>query len=102
MVGGYFEQDIAAIALLGIMANFLFSFMFGLYLSQNIGMEQMMQSKGDKKQNFLVSLSILIHYAKVLLTLYRVTILQLYFLNKGYTHLDYWLYLTSEDVHDKN
>lgn len=59
-------------------------------------MQEMMESKGDKQQSILVSLSLFIPYAKMLITLYRVTILQIYFLNKGYTHKEFWIYITND------
>jgi len=96
MIAGLYEQDISAIVLLGIIVNFIFSFLFGYYLSVNIGMQEMMESKGDKKQPAWMALSLLIPYVKMLITMYRVTILQLYFLNQGRTHKDFWVYLTNE------
>ncbi len=96
MIAGMFEQDFAAYMIYGIMLNFLFSMMFGLYLSNNIGMEEMMASKGDKEQPFFVKLSLFIPYAKMLITLYRVAILQFYFLNKGHSHKEFWIYMTHE------
>lgn len=96
MINGMTEQDIMAYIIFGVMMNFVISFMFGLYLSKNIGMQEMMQSKGEKEQSPLIALSILVPFLKVIITLYRVAVLQLYFLNKGYTHKDFWVYLTHE------
>ncbi len=97
MIAGMFEQDLAAYIIFGLIVNFLFSILFGLYLSKNIGLEQMMQSKGDKEQSLFIKLSLFIPYAKMFITLYRVAILQIYFLNQGYTHKEYWIYLTHTD-----
>ncbi len=97
MFAGMYEQDIVAIVLLGIIANFLFSLTFAIYLTKNIGMHEMLNIRGDKKQSWFVSLSLLIPYAKMLITLYRVAILQIYFLNAGRTHKEYWEYLTHEE-----
>ena len=94
MIAGMNEQDFIAYVIFGIILNFLFSILFGIYLSKNIGMQEMIESKGDKEQSFLVSLSLFIPFAKMLITLYRVTILQLYFLNKGYSHKEFWVYMT--------
>ncbi len=94
MIAGMFEQDLAAYIIFGLIVNFLFSILFGLYLSKNIGLEQMIQSKGDKEQSLFVKLSLFIPYVKMFITLYRVAILQIYFLNRGYTHQEYWIYLT--------
>lgn len=91
-----YEQDFIAYIIFGLILNFAFSILFGVYLSKNIGMQEMMESKGDKQQSILISLSLFIPYAKMLITLYRVTILQLFFLNKGYTHKEFWVYLTNE------
>ncbi len=97
MIAGMYEQDLAAIVLFGIILNFLFSFLFGWYLSINIGVEEMMLSKGDKKQPSWMVLTLLIPFVKMGITLYRVTILQLYFLNQGRSHKDFWIYLTGEN-----
>jgi len=78
----------------GLLLNFIFSILFGVYLSKNIGMQEMITSKGDKEQSILIKLSLFIPFAKMLITLYRVTILQIYFLNKGFTHKEFWIYMT--------
>ena len=96
MIAGMFEQELMAYILFGIILNFIFSLLFGLYLSQNIGMQEMMQTKGEKEQSVFLRLTILIPFAKMLLTLYRVAVLQFYFLNQGKTHKEFWVYLTSE------
>lgn len=97
MIAGIYEQDLAAIMLFGIILNFLFSFLFGWYLSLNIGVQEMMLTKGDKQQPSWMILTLLIPFAKMAITLYRVTILQLYFLNRGHSHKDFWIYLTQEN-----
>ena len=89
------EQDFVAYIIFGLILNFLFSILFGVYLSKNIGMQEMLESKGDKEQSLLVSLSLFIPFAKMIITLYRVAILQIYFLNKGYTHKEFWIYMTN-------
>jgi hypothetical protein len=94
MIAGLHEQDLIAYMIFGLILNFVFSMMFGLYLSKNIGMQEMINSKGDKEQNILVSISLLIPYAKMLITLYRVGILQIFFLNKGFSHKEFWVYMT--------
>lgn len=95
MIAGMNEQDFMAYMIFGLLLNFLFSILFGLYLSKNIGMQEMIKSKGEKEQSLLVSLSLFIPYAKMAITLYRVVILQIYFLNRGYTHKEFWMYMTS-------
>lgn len=97
MIAGMYEEDFAAYMIFGLILNFLMSILFGMYLSKNIGMKEMVESKGDKQQSFLVSLSLFIPYAKMLITLYRVMILQVYFLNKGYSHKEFWVYMTHKD-----
>jgi hypothetical protein len=94
MIAGMYEQDLMAYAIFGMVLNFLFSILFGIYLSKNIGIQEMISSKGDKEQSLLVSLSLFIPFAKMLITLYRVLILQIFFLNKGYTHKEFWIYMT--------
>lgn len=96
MIAGIHEQDFIAYVLFGIILNFAFSILFGMYLSKNIGMQEMIESKGDKQQSLLVSMSLFIPYAKMLITLYRVAILQIYFLDKGYTHKEFWVYMTNK------
>ena len=96
MIFGMNEQDLLAYIIFGILLNFSFSIFFGMYLSKNIGMQEMISSKGDKQQSILVGLSLLIPYAKMLITLYRVAILQIYFLNKGHTHKEFWIYMTNK------
>jgi hypothetical protein len=96
MIAGINEQDFIAYIIFGLMMNFVFSIIFGIYLSKNIGMQEMIRNKGDKEQPLLVSLSLFIPYAKMLITLYRVAILQIFFLNKGYTHKDFWIYMTTD------
>lgn len=96
MIAGIHEQDFIAYIIFGMILNFTFSILFGMYLSKNIGMQEMITSKGDKKQSLLVSLSLFIPFAKMLITLYRVAILQIYFLNRGYTHKEFWVYMTNK------
>lgn len=95
MIAGMNEQDFMAYMIFGLVLNFVFSILFGLYLSKNIGMQEMIKSKGDKEQSLLVSISLFIPYAKMAVTLYRVAILQIFFLNRGYTHKEFWIYMTS-------
>ena len=100
MIAGINEQDFIAYIIFGLILNFLFSILFGMYLSKNIGMQEMMNSKGDKQQSTLVGLSLFIPFAKMLITLYRVSILQIYFLNKGHTHKEFWVYMTHKQTHE--
>jgi len=94
MIAGMNEQDFMAYVIFGVILNFTFSIMFGIYLSKNIGIQEMVSSKGDKEQSIFVSLSLFVPFAKMLITLYRVAILQIYFLNKGFTHKEFWVYMT--------
>jgi hypothetical protein len=97
MIIGMFEQDFIAYLIFGLILNFAFSILFGLYLSNNIGMQEMISSKGDKEQPLVVKLSLFIPYAKMFITLYRVAILQLFFLNKGHSYKEYWIYMTHDE-----
>ena len=97
MIAGIFEQDLAAYMLFGIILNFIFSFLFGWYLTKNIGMDEMLTSKGEKQQSWWMPLTLLLPYVKMAVTLYRVAILQIYFLNQGRSHKEYWVYLTHND-----
>ena len=96
MIAGINEQDFIAYIIFGLILNFLFSILFGMYLSKNIGMQEMISSKGDKEQSTIVGLSLFIPFAKMFITLYRVSILQIYFLNKGHTHKEFWVYMTNK------
>lgn len=98
MILGMNEQDFMAYAIFGLILNFLFSIIFGIYLSKNIGMNEMIESKGDKEQSLFVGISLLIPYAKMAITLYRVAILQIFFLNRGYTHKEFWIYMTTDQL----
>lgn len=84
-------------AIFGVILNFIFSMAFGVYLSNNIGIEEMMLSKGQKEQPWWLTLSLAIPFAKMVITLYRVAILQFYFLDQGKSHKEFWIYLTSEE-----
>jgi len=97
MIIGMNEQDFMAYIIFGLILNFVFSILFGIYLSNNIGMKEMIASKGEKEQSLLIGLSLFIPFAKMLITLYRVAILQLYFLNKGLSHKEFWVYMTHEE-----
>ena len=100
MIIGMNEHDFVAYFIFGLILNFVFSIFFGIYLSKNIGIQEMIKSKGDKEQSLLVSLSLFIPYAKMAITLYRVAILQIYFLNKGYTHKEFWIYMTTNQLNN--
>ncbi len=102
MIAGMYEQDFVAYIILGLILNFLFSMLFGLYLSKNIGMDEMILSKGSKEQPWWMPIALVIPFAKMLITLYRVAILQIYFLNQGRTHKEYWVYLTSEESEESS
>ncbi|NPA60205.1 MAG: hypothetical protein GXO30_07065 [Epsilonproteobacteria bacterium] len=96
MIAGIPEQDFVAYVIFGLFMNFFFSILFGVYLSRNIGIKDMIESKGNKEQSLIVSLSLFVPFAKMIITLYRVAILQVYFLNKGHTHKEFWVYMTHE------
>jgi len=55
-----------------------------------------MTSKGEKDQPWWMPLTLMVPYAKMIITLYRVAILQIYFLNQGRTHKEFWIYITSD------
>ena len=91
------SSEFFAYAIFGVILNFLFSMALGVYLSNNIGIEEMLLSKGEKEQQWWLSLSLAIPFAKMIITLYRVAILQFYFLDQGKSHKEFWIYLTTED-----
>jgi hypothetical protein len=91
------STDVFSYAIFGLILNFVFSIAFGLYLSKNIGVEEMMHSKGDREQPWWLAISLAIPYAKMIITLYRVAILQLYFLDQGKSHKEFWIYLTTDE-----
>lgn len=94
-----FSPEFYPYAIFGVILNFVFSMAFGAYLSNNIGIEEMMMTKGDAEQPWWMFAALIIPFAKMAITLYRVAILQFYFLNQGKSHKEYWIYLTSKD-HD--
>jgi len=89
------EQDIFTIVLFGLMANFFFSIMFGMLINRNIGiMEVVKIVRGHKTpQPWYQVILIVIPFAKAIFTLYRVYILQVYFLNQGKSYRDFLLYM---------
>jgi hypothetical protein len=90
------SSEFYSYTIFGVILNFVFSMALGVYLSKNIGIEEMVLSKGDQEQPWWMFFSLIIPFAKMLITLYRVAILQFYFLNEGKTHKDFWVYLTSK------
>jgi hypothetical protein len=90
-------QDILTYAIFGLILNFVFSIAFGLYLSNNIGVEEMILSKGEKEQPWWMGMALAVPFAKMAITLYRVAILQIYFLDQGKSHKEFWVYLTSSE-----
>lgn len=90
------SSELYSYTIFGVILNFVFSMALGVYLSKNIGIEEMVLSKGDQEQPWWMFFSLIIPFAKMIITLYRVAILQFYFLNEGKTHKDFWIYLTSK------
>lgn len=90
------SSEFYSYTIFGVILNFVFSMALGVYLSNNIGVEEMVLSKGDQEQPWWMFLTLIIPFAKMVITLYRVAILQFYFLNEGKTHKDFWIYLTSK------
>ncbi len=90
------SSELYSYSIFGVILNFIFSMALGVYLSNNIGVEEMVMSKGDQEQPWWMFLTLIIPFAKMVITLYRVAILQFYFLNEGKTHKDFWIYLTSK------
>ncbi|MDP3300361.1 MAG: hypothetical protein Q8S36_00160 [Sulfuricurvum sp.] len=90
------SSEFYSYTIFGVILNFVFSMALGVYLSKNIGIEEMVLSKGDQEQPWWMFFSLIVPFAKMIITLYRVAILQFYFLNEGKTHKDFWIYLTSK------
>ena len=95
-VSDLYAEEIAAYAIFGIILNFLFPMLFGLYLSKNIGMEEMVESRGEREQSWWMLLAMIVPFVKMFVTLYRIAILQFFFLNQGRSHKEFWIYLTHE------
>jgi ABC-type uncharacterized transport system permease subunit len=92
------EQDIFAVILFGLMTNFIFSMLFAMLLHKNINPQEMiaiMDTKELKKTAWYKRVVIIIPFAKTVMVLYRVYILQVYFLNQGKSYKDYMKYLVS-------
>jgi hypothetical protein len=88
-----YEQDIFTIILYGLIVNFLFSILFGVLINKNVGILEVMKIVRSKKQPWYVPILVIVPFAKAVVTLYRVYILQVYFLNRGKSYRDYLLYL---------
>ncbi|HEX5623343.1 MAG TPA: hypothetical protein VFX57_02765 [Sulfuricurvum sp.] len=95
------SSEFYSYAIFGVILNFIFSMALGVYLSNNIGVEDMVRSKGDKEQPWWMFLTLIIPFAKMTITLYRVAILQFYFLNQGKSHKEFWIYLTSKEYQER-
>jgi len=92
------EQDIFTVILFGLMTNFIFSMLFAMLLHKNINPREMitiMDTKEIKKTTWYKKVVIIIPFAKTVMVLYRVYILQVYFLNQGKSYKDYMKYLVS-------
>lgn len=88
------DTELYTLIAFGIITNFIYSFLFGIYMSNNIGMDEMIRITGDKKQPMWMAYLVFIPFAKAFVTLYRTAVLQFLFLNRGLSHKDYWHYLT--------
>jgi hypothetical protein len=91
---GFYEDDFFAIVLFGLVTNFLFSIMLGILINSNVGIVEVMKIVKDRKQPWYLTFLIVVPFAKAVLTLWRVYILQVYFLNRGRSYKDFLLYLT--------
>ena len=87
------EQDIFSIVLFGLMTNFFFSIMFGILINRNVGIIEVLKIVKGKQKPWYQTLLIVIPFGKAILTLYRVYVLQVYFLNQGKTYKDYLVYM---------
>jgi hypothetical protein len=96
MLFGLPEDQVIAYFMFGIIFNFVISALFGSYILKNVGMHKMMELSQNYRQPAWVGLMIFIPFAKVALVLYRAYILQIYFLNRGLTHLDFFEHLVAK------
>lgn len=90
------DHEILSLIGYGIISNFIFSFIFGYYMSKNIGIETMLETANTYKQPAWMGAMLFVPFAKMIITLYRVIVLQLFFLNRGRSHHDFWDYLTHQ------
>lgn len=90
------EQDIFTLALFGLITNFFFSVMFGLLINRNVGIVEVMRIVKDKKQPWYHTFALVIPFAKAVMVLYRVYILQVYFLNRGKSYRDFLIYILQD------
>ncbi len=92
----FFEADMFTIFLFGIMANVLFSMSFAFLINSNIPFMELVEiarrERNTKRSAFNIFM-IFVPFAKVILILYRVYILQVYFLNRGKSYKDFAVYL---------
>ncbi len=87
------EQDIFSLALFGLITNFFFSIMFGILINKNVGIMEVMKIARHKKQPWYYTVTLIIPFLKAVVVLYRVYILQVYFLNRGKSYKDFLLYI---------
>jgi hypothetical protein len=91
-----FEADIFTIFLFGITANFLFSMLFAFFINTNIPFMELIElakrERNSKKPIFSIII-LFMPFVKATVILYRVYILQIYFLNRGKSYRDFAEYL---------
>ncbi len=67
--------------------------MFGVLIHKNVGFIEVVKIVRGKRQPWYVGVLLVIPFAKAVLTLWRVYVLQVYFLNKGKSYRDFLLYM---------
>jgi succinate dehydrogenase hydrophobic anchor subunit len=93
MIFGFSESDFFSLVLYGLLVNFIFSILFGLLLNNNIPIPKMIKLAQSYKQPWWMPLTLIIPFAKMVLILYRVYILQVYFINQGKSYDDFVVYM---------
>jgi hypothetical protein len=95
LIFGLNEADFFAVIVFGIVANFAFSLYFGFLLQQNIKFGDIVNLMRSRKtpQPWYFTILIIIPFGKVFLVLWRVYVLQIYFLNRGRSYHDFMKYM---------
>ena len=97
MIFGFPEELVISYVIFGVIMNFLISLLFGLYITKNIGIVKMMQIGGEYRQPWWLGFAIFIPFLKMGITLYRIYVLQIYFLNQGRSHQEFFEYLVEKN-----
>jgi hypothetical protein len=94
MLFGFNQADVFAIIVFGLFTNFAFTLYFSFLIEKNVSFHTIIAMLKERKQKpWYIVVLIIIPFGKALLTLWRVYVLQIYFLNRGKTYTDFFKYI---------